>query len=156
MRLTDEPDCSSLPQRLNSVLPEGIRVLAVEMVDEAAPRYRPRFVRQITRSHCREGFDAGDLERRAESLLAAPSLPRERRSRIYDLRPLIEDLQVHLPPARAGVRIQMRLRSEEGATGRPDEVLDALGVPREEARIERTGLHLRIPPEASNLADGAA
>jgi hypothetical protein len=34
----------------------------------------------------------------------------------------------------------MRLTAREGATGRPEEVLDVLGIPLETARIERTRL----------------
>jgi hypothetical protein len=34
----------------------------------------------------------------------------------------------------------MRLTAQEGATGRPEEVLDALGIPFEETRIERIKL----------------
>ena len=34
----------------------------------------------------------------------------------------------------------MRLSAREGATGRPEEVLDALGIPLDGARIERTQL----------------
>jgi hypothetical protein len=41
----------------------------------------------------------------------------------------------------------MRLKAQEGATGRPEEVLDTLGIPFEETRIERTQLlfqHARV------------
>jgi hypothetical protein len=34
----------------------------------------------------------------------------------------------------------MRLTAREGATGRPEEVLDVLGIPLEDTRIERTNL----------------
>jgi hypothetical protein len=34
----------------------------------------------------------------------------------------------------------MRLTAREGATGRPEEVLDELGIPSEDCRIERTAL----------------
>jgi hypothetical protein len=37
----------------------------------------------------------------------------------------------------------MRLAARAGATGRPEEVLDALGIPMEAARIERTRLLLK-------------
>jgi hypothetical protein len=37
----------------------------------------------------------------------------------------------------------MRLAAREGATGRPEEVLDALGIPLETTRIERTRLILQ-------------
>jgi len=36
----------------------------------------------------------------------------------------------------------MRLTAREAATGRPEEVLDAIGIPSETARIERARLIL--------------
>ena len=56
----------------------------------------------------------------------------------YDLRPLIEEL--YLVPENM---IYMKLTAKEGATGRPEEVLDELGIAFEETRIERTCLNFR-------------
>jgi len=38
------------------------------------------------------------------------------------------------------IQILMRLAAREGATGRPEEVLDVVGISFEETRIERTRL----------------
>jgi hypothetical protein len=78
-----------------------------------------------------------DLGAKIGSLLAAAALRRERRGKPYDLRPLIEhlDLRPSDPPV-----IRMRLAAREGATGRPDEILAELGVPLEDTRVERTRL----------------
>ena len=78
---------------------------------------------------------------------------RVRRDKEYDLRPLIEELDIIPDPAslRAersvseveagrGEIIFMRLAAREGATGRPEEVLDVLGIAFDETRIERTRL----------------
>ena len=58
-----------------------------------------------------------------------------RRKKEYDLRPLIEELTLNDEN-----HIFMRLTAREGATGRPEEVLDVMGIPLENARIERTKL----------------
>ena len=42
-------------------------------------------------------------------------------------------------------RIFMRLAAREGATGRPEEVLDVIGIPLEDTRIERTKLIFQRP-----------
>ena len=47
--------------------------------------------------------------------------------------------------------IVMRLAAREGATGRPEEVLDLLGIAFEETRIERT--HLLYKGVSSNIPD---
>ena len=62
---------------------------------------------------------------------------------MYDLRPLIEVLTLTstLPYGEGQeVGILMRLTAREGATGRPEEVLDVLGIAFEGTRIERTHL----------------
>jgi hypothetical protein len=79
------------------------------------------------------------LKRKVEDLLASESLPRERRSKFYDLRPLIETLDM-LTEADGQVWLQMKLAARDGATGRPEEVLNALGIEPEHTHVERTCL----------------
>jgi radical SAM-linked protein len=77
------------------------------------------------------GFDGpiAELEAGAGALLAARSLPRERKkgggSVRYDLRPLLLDLAVAAPGPPPELRIRTRIDSSVGA-GRPDEVVAAL------------------------------
>jgi hypothetical protein len=91
--------------------------------------------------------DSGpNLHLRLENLLSATTLLRTRRDKPYDLRPLIEELCL-TPTSVAGegqtMQIFMRLAARDGATGRPEELLDALGIPLETTRIERTRLILK-------------
>jgi hypothetical protein len=89
--------------------------------------------------------DASELKRKIDSVMEAESLLRERRGKPYNLRPLIEELSLTPLPTREEkvVRVCMRLAAREGATGRPEEVLDILGIAFEETRIERTHLIFR-------------
>jgi len=85
-----------------------------------------------------------ELEKNVQSLLAAEHLPRERvrkgKKKTYDLRHLILDIEV-LPLNEASQQqIVLHLRAEPGATGRPDEVLEALGIDPLIPRIHRVGL----------------
>jgi hypothetical protein len=110
--------------------------------------------------------DESALAQRLAAALAAESLPRERRGKTYNLRPLMEELSIlpaALPassPSRGRLRVVsrieprevqaetqelrvfMRLAARAGATARPEEVLDVLGIPLESARIARTRLIL--------------
>ncbi len=72
------------------------------------------------------------LEGAALALLAAATLPRERRREkkvtSYDLRSLLLGLSVRASGG-AGVTLAMRLRQATDAVGRPEEVMAALGEP---------------------------
>ena len=128
---------------LQSASPLGLVISTVEVVDEHAPALQTRVVSADYEVTLLESEFASDLKSSIAVVLAAASLPRERRGKTYDLRSLVESLELapgegSLPP-----RLHMRLAAREGATGRPEEVLDALGIPLETTRIERTRLILQ-------------
>ena len=139
MRLQNDIPLEGLGERLQNTLPTGIRVLNVERVQDGEPALQTQVASAEYEVTLTEAVERSDLERRIEALIEAESLPRERRGRSYDLRPLIEELSLASSPSPLPI-IFMRLKAQEGATGRPEEVLDALGIPFEETRIERIRL----------------
>ena len=76
-----------------------------------------------------------DLDHKVADLLAAPALIREKRGKSYDLRPLVESLTLE------GSALRMRLAARDGATGRPEEVLEALGLGSQTVAVHRVALH---------------
>jgi radical SAM-linked protein len=82
------------------------------------------------------GSFAPGLDQRIEMLLASETLPRDRRGKDYDLRPLIEHIWLENDDSAIG----MRLVARPGAMGRPDEVLLALRLDPLQALIHRTQL----------------
>ena len=139
MRLQKEIPLEGLCEKLQATLPTGIRVLGIERVEDSEPALQTQVESAEYEVTLTEPMDRSDLERRIDSILKATTLPRERRGKTYDLRPLIEELSLSPLPSLIS-SIFMRLSAREGATGRPEEVLDALGIPFEETRIERTKL----------------
>jgi radical SAM-linked protein len=135
MKLEHDIPLDGLPTRLNTTLPSGIQVVNVEQVDEGAPTLQTQVASAEYEVTLTEAFDGSELKRKVDSVIESKSIIRERRSKIYDLRSLIEELNL-LPDG----KIFMRLRAREGATGRPEEVLDVLGIAFEGTRIERTRL----------------
>jgi hypothetical protein len=160
---------------LQANVPPGLTILQATKVDERAPSlqsqviaaeyqveimeagYSPELARPghpkstYVYIHGRAGDEGPRLNERIAAVIAAKSLPRERRGKKYDLRPLIEELTlISLPGDPKGVLHEgvggkgqglfMRLTAREGATGRPEEVLDELGLPLEACRVERTAL----------------
>jgi len=81
-----------------------------------------------------------DLEFQLENLLARETLPRQRRGKTYDLRPLIISLSGMNADDQGRSRIAMHLSAQEGATGRPEEVLAALDIPLDTTHIHRSQL----------------
>jgi radical SAM-linked protein len=134
MRLEREIDLDGLPGRLNNTLPPGIQVTNVEQVDEREPALQTQVASAEYRIKWTGSGDGSDLKRRIQSVLESESLPRERRGKPYNLRPLIETMDAE------GDTITMQLAAREGATGRPEEVLDVLGIAFEDTTIERTRL----------------
>jgi radical SAM-linked protein len=141
VKLEHDIPLDDLPTRLNHMLPAGLQVLDVEQVEERAPALQTQVMSAEYEVTLTESIDRSDLERKIDSVMESKALPRERRGKTYDLRPLIEDLQLMESDGKPSVqKIFMRLAAREGATGRPEEVLDVLGIPFEETRIERTHL----------------
>ena len=82
-----------------------------------------------------------ELKAMVNALLAEAEIPRVRRKKTYDLRPLILSLSVAALED-GQTCLEMRLKAEPGATGRPDEVLDALGFDSTQYLVHRTQLFL--------------
>lgn len=135
MRLEHDVPLDELPTRINATLPPGLQVINIEQVDEKAPALQTQVASAEYQVTLTEPIDPSELQRRIDSLTESTSIPRERRGKMYDLRPLIEAINL-LPDG----KIFMRLAAREGATGRPEEVLDVLGIAFEGTRIERTCL----------------
>jgi uncharacterized protein YoxC len=84
-----------------------------------------------------------DLDAQLARILGAGAIPRQRRGKSYDLRPLIEAIQ-HLPDSTEGLpQLVMHLAARQSATGRPEEVLAELGVGIDAARVHRVKLYFK-------------
>jgi radical SAM-linked protein len=138
MRLESEIPLDGLREKLQETLPTGIQVSSIEAVDDKLPALQTLVASAEYEVTLTEAIDRSDLEARIDSLMAKESIVRERRGKTYDLRPLIEELQLE-----DETKIFMRLAAREGATGRPEEVLDMLGIAFEGTRVERTHLFFK-------------
>jgi radical SAM-linked protein len=149
MKLEHDISLHDLPTRLNRTLPSGLQVVEVEQVDERGPALQTQVESAEYEVTLMEAIDESELKRRIESVMEAKALPRERRGKVYDLRPLLEESSL-LPDG----KIFMRLAAREGATGRPEEVLDVLGIAFEQTRIERTRLIFKSTIAGSSNESG--
>ncbi len=139
--LTEELPCSEILERLQHSAPPGTRILEVERValDEPALPNQIEAVSYIAQIDA--DLTEDELSSAIHDLLLTKVLERERRGKFYDLRPLIQELEI----ASNGTEhpsIRMKLTAKEGATGRPEEVLLALDLDPSTAKIHRIHLHM--------------
>ena len=139
VRFNEEIPTEEIAARLKDNLPKDIQVTKVESVDERAPALQTQVLSATYEVHLTEPVDGADLTRKVKELMMSESLPRERRGKSYDLRPLIEVLSM-VTEANGKVWLRMTLSARNGATGRPEELLNALGIEPEYTRVERTRL----------------
>lgn len=139
VRLKQEINVDEIARRLENNLPADIQVTKVESVDEHAPALQTQVLSAVYEVLITEAVDESELSQRIHDLLQSKSLPRERRGKFYDLRPLIESLEMSAGTNGKFV-LCMTLSSRDSATGRPEEVLSVLGIESEYARVERTRL----------------
>ena len=127
---------------LELAAPPGLKIINAEEIDLNTPKLQKQVVSSKYIVTLRESIP--DLPTRLQTLLSADSIPRNRRGKDYELRTLIEDAQL-LPPDSSGYqRISLALTTQDNATGRPDEVLDAMDIPLHLTDIKRTCLTLKV------------
>ena len=139
VRFNEEIPTEEIASRLKDNLPPDIQVTNVKSVDERLPALQTQVLSATYDIHLTEPVDGSDLTRKVEELMLSESLPRERRGKFYDLRPLIEVLSM-ATEENGKIWLRMTLSARDGATGRPEEVLNALGIEPEYTRVERTRL----------------
>lgn len=139
VRLNEDIPVEEIAIRLKDNLPPDIQVTKVESVDESAPALQTQVLSATYEVHLTEPVQGSELTRKIEEVMMSETLPRKRRGNFYDLRPLIEMLSM-VTEANGKVWLRMTLAARDGATGRPEEVLNALGIEPEYTRVERTRL----------------
>lgn len=128
-------------QAIAPQLPQGMSVLSVVEAPLDAPALQASLqsADYALTLETTEPIEA--VQRRIQALLDAPTLPRQRRGKMYDLRPLILDLTIQQADETHLTLIARLQASQDGGTGRPDELLDALGLSDTPAEICRTALN---------------
>ena len=150
--LDEDLSTSEVAKRLTAAMPPGLAISAVEQVSEQLPsmqscieaaRYEIRF------DHV--ALDVDVVTTAIDELLAREALDweeqRGEKTRRYDIRATILELAVRAPEGGATV-LSMHLSLLEGRTGRPQQVLLALGVEAEPLEIVRASIELSAAASA--------
>jgi radical SAM-linked protein len=133
----------SFQSEISKQLPSGIELLEALAIPEELPSLQSqvRFADYMVEVESDESVE--DIHSAIRSLLDASSLPwhhtRNKDERHYDLRPLIDNIWF-ISQHSAKVKIGMRLRCDNSGTGRPEQVIKALGFTSVPQSIHRTKL----------------
>lgn len=143
--LEEQMEPQQVQRQLAAKMAPGITVHQVEEVPLSEPALPALTAGAIYVVTILDPVNMAALRRRIDDLLAADSLVRERghgrKRKAYDLRPLIYELEV-AQTADGAAQLHMRLALMPSETGRPDEVLLALGLDPLSARIHRSKIAL--------------
>ena len=131
--LDHEMEMECLNRDLHGSLPPGIQIEKIIVVTEREPALQVQVQSAVYEITLRERIP--DLDRRVVDLLASGSLPRERRGKPYDLRPLIESLERVTDNDEQGQRLMVQLAARASATGRPEELLEDAGIDQERIAV---------------------
>jgi len=132
----------ALVRQITPQLPPAVRIVRVEEVGLTLPSLQAE-VRAAEYDVDIETNDAAGARNAVDALLAAEALPwehkRDDETKAYDLRALIHDITV--AQCEGSLRLTMLLRADNSGSGRPEQVVMALGMPAP-SRIHRTKLLL--------------
>jgi len=137
--LSDQLDLETIIGKLENAVPPGIKVQNVELAVTTEPAIQTTILSARYHAIFPANFDSDRLAMNINSVMEQVEIIRLRRTKQYDLRPLIQKLSlIQTPEGMEG--IEMLLSASEGKTGRPDEVLLQLGIDPSLADITRVEL----------------
>jgi hypothetical protein len=124
------PPCAidEVKAQLDRALPRGMRVTAIDEVPLNAPALQMQLAATEFEITVEGEETIGLLSERVSQFLAAAEVRRDRRGKVYNLRPLVQALSIESAPAAGVAVIRSRLQATPEGTGRPDELAAALGL----------------------------
>ena len=123
---------------LESSLPSDIRLLEVEYVAKDLPAMQAILLSSQYQIYFNKSISQESLQRKVDELLNREVIQRNRRGKVLNLRDQLEDIQTQCIDDQVILYLQMSARP--GATGRPDELLEELGIDPNTCLIERIKL----------------
>jgi radical SAM-linked protein len=146
--LNDELLPDECMRLLAGALPPGVRPVAAVPVPREWPSLQSQLIAASYHVEIETSEDDAGFAGRLEAFLARSEAWRSRRrgkeTASYDLRPLVLGLR-YAGPCALGQSFETLMRSDPGATGRPDELLAELGYGSVPRRVVRLALQFKEP-----------
>jgi radical SAM-linked protein len=136
------PPCviDEVKAQLDRVMPPGMKVVSIEEMALNAPALQVQLQAAEFEIAVEGEETIGLLPERVAQFLVATEVMRDRRGKVYNLRPLVQALSIEPASSDWAVVIRSRLQATEAGTGRPDELAAALGLDPATVKIKRTKL----------------
>jgi radical SAM-linked protein len=130
-----------IQESLSQAVPPGILIKEIEIIDLSAPSLQSQVISAVYAITLLDYVP--DIATRLSRVISTEQLPRLRRNKPYNLRPLIENLSLDLDKESGKQMLQVQLAARESATGRPEELLAELGIEFSSTHVHRQKLVLR-------------
>jgi radical SAM-linked protein len=134
----DLPELAQALSRLQQMSPPGLSVQSLEPADVRGPALQTLTRWASYQVSLDDRVNRTVLVERLQFFLSQKQDVRERRGKSYDLRPLVKAIDM-APGDPLTLRMVLALSQEQG-TGRPDMVLEALGLDPLSAQVTRTAI----------------
>ena len=155
--LTETVSPPVFARRLAASMPPGIGVRMVGEVPLNSPSIQQQMAESIYQVRFLDPIEEAGLRSRVADLVAAESIVREKvrgkgnKPQVIDLRPLILAMDVQRNED-GELLLILRLVQTASQTGRPDDMIAALGVDPLNTRVHRVGLSLASSDPQSSAA----
>ena len=127
----DDPDGKEVNgakfiEKVNNSMPAGLRILAIEKLPYSDPALTIIIQSAVYQIIFPDLEDDNELRNKMDTLMAQETIERERRGKIYDMKPLIESWSCGKDEEGQAV-MQIQMAARDSAMGRPDELAAELG-----------------------------
>jgi radical SAM-linked protein len=138
--LEQEYPLTEIRNAISQSLPPGLQILQLENIDLHTPALQTQVLSAVYVISFLD--DIPDLAERVQRVISAEHLPRLRRNKTYDLRPLIEAAEIIALEDNLNPRLKVQLSARDSATGRPEELLAEMDVQFQDTHVHREILKL--------------
>jgi radical SAM-linked protein len=136
--LSGKLDLAQIQTLLTHSLPPGLKIENILEVEAGAPSLQSQI--RAAQYSIELLAPIQDIEQKINLLLASPDIIRIRNNKEYDLRPLILGIKLDRVKKDHIQKIEVTLLAKESATGRPEEIIRALGGDPNYANVQRERL----------------
>jgi radical SAM-linked protein len=138
--LEEENEISGIQDKINSALPEGLEILSINYISLHEPALQNRMISSIYHIELPPETSKVTMEQQIDQILIAEELKISKREKSINLRERIEKIMLSESVSSGQLSLVMRLSQRPESTGRPDDVLKAMGVDPYNSKIERISL----------------